>query len=220
MGTYKYRIRLFSITDKADKHAFIRMNRGHRNDPEKDLVYHKHVSGSIKNPQIIEFSMEGAEDKAPYFNISYFNSNPNSKEIKPLFIDWVEQEGPFYESNHSPGFKLLSRYDLDKMSQENIQSLIREFATLAFRTKTPSKELLDALNKHFEFLKTNSGDQRSSIIKTLAAVMSTPHFLYISEYNSADERIEISDQELANRLSFFLWSSIPDEELASESDLW
>ncbi|MCH2209310.1 MAG: DUF1592 domain-containing protein [Lentisphaerales bacterium] len=217
IGTYKYRMRVFTISDQPDKHAYIRMNRGHRNDPEKDLVYHKQISGSIKSPQILEFTMVGGEEKAPYFNINYFNSNPNTKAIKPLFVDWVEQEGPFYEPNTSPGFKLLSQQNLDKMPHENVASLIREFAELAFRTKSPSEELLNALNKHFEFLNTNSGDQRSSIIKTLAAIMSTPHFLYISEYNSADERIEISDQELANRLSFFLWSSIPDEELKNKA---
>ncbi|MCM8533012.1 MAG: DUF1587 domain-containing protein, partial [Lentisphaeraceae bacterium] len=82
MGTYNYRVKLFALTDKVDKHAYIKMTRGHRNDPEKDLVYHKQITGSLKNPQILEFSMTGAEEKAPYFNMNYFNSNPNSKSIK------------------------------------------------------------------------------------------------------------------------------------------
>ncbi|MCM8530290.1 MAG: DUF1592 domain-containing protein, partial [Lentisphaeraceae bacterium] len=119
----------------------------------------------------------------------------------------------FFKPNNSAGFKLLSQHDLSKIPLENIPSLIRDFTTLAYRSKVPSADLLNALNKHFDFLYANSRDLRSSIIKTLAAVMSTPHFLYISEYNSAEERVEISDIELANRLSFFLWSSIPDEIL-------
>jgi mono/diheme cytochrome c family protein len=60
----------------------------------------------------------------------------------------------------------------------------------------------------------------------LAAVLSSPEFLFRIERDPAGVRpgsvYAISDLELASRLSFFLWSSIPDDELidvAARGDL-
>ena len=52
----------------------------------------------------------------------------------------------------------------------------------------------------------------------LATVLVNPHFLFRAEQSSSDRQETsaprpVSDLELASRLSFFLWSSIPDEEL-------
>ena len=51
----------------------------------------------------------------------------------------------------------------------------------------------------------------------LARVLSSPNFLYRIEKDPPDARVgvahPVTDVELASRLSFFLWSSIPDEKL-------
>jgi hypothetical protein len=48
-----------------------------------------------------------------------------------------------------------------------------------------------------------------AMIEVLATILATPEFLYITQEDSSI----ISETELASRLSFFLWSSIPDKEL-------
>jgi hypothetical protein len=48
-----------------------------------------------------------------------------------------------------------------------------------------------------------------AMLEVLATVLATPEFLYLTQQDSKT----ISEVELASRLSFFLWSSIPDEEL-------
>ena len=57
----------------------------------------------------------------------------------------------------------------------------------------------------------------------LSAILASPHFLYRAESGVGTGATRaLSDLELASRLSFFLWSSLPDEELvklASESRL-
>jgi mono/diheme cytochrome c family protein len=57
----------------------------------------------------------------------------------------------------------------------------------------------------------------------LSAILASPHFLYRAESGVGTSATRtLSDLELASRLSFFLWSSIPDDELvklASESRL-
>src|SRR5207249_6853625 len=64
---------------------------------------------------------------------------------------------------------------------------------------------------------TSDGDFDAGIARALSLVLFNPGFLFRVEADP--ERIQpgtnyrISDLELASRLSFFLWSSIPDDEL-------
>ena len=61
----------------------------------------------------------------------------------------------------------------------------------------------------------------AGIEMALSAVLVSPHFLFRLEPDPAGVRphtpYRVSDVELASRLSFFLWSSIPDEELLDEA---
>ncbi|HEY7800470.1 MAG TPA: DUF1592 domain-containing protein, partial [Hyphomonadaceae bacterium] len=61
------------------------------------------------------------------------------------------------------------------------------------------------------------GDFEAGIRAGLARILTSPAFLFRSEQDPADLPVgaahRISDLELASRLSFFLWSSIPDDEL-------
>ena len=55
-----------------------------------------------------------------------------------------------------------------------------------------------------------------AMLEVLATVLATPEFLYLTQrISNADNKTSktISDVELASRLSFFLWSSVPDDEL-------
>ena len=61
------------------------------------------------------------------------------------------------------------------------------------------------------------GDFEAGIEMALRAVLVSPEFLFRVEQDPAgvapNTAYRISDLELASRLSFFLWSSIPDDEL-------
>ena len=61
------------------------------------------------------------------------------------------------------------------------------------------------------------GDFDAGIGAALSAVLINPEFLFRVELDPADlktgESYRVSDLELASRLSFFLWSSLPDDEL-------
>jgi mono/diheme cytochrome c family protein len=63
----------------------------------------------------------------------------------------------------------------------------------------------------------SEGDFDTGIGRALSAVLSNPEFLFRVEVDPdgvpAGTAYHISDLELASRLSFFLWSSIPDDEL-------
>jgi mono/diheme cytochrome c family protein len=59
-----------------------------------------------------------------------------------------------------------------------------------------------------------SSDFELSVRDALSAVLVSPHFIYRAEAGLFDtDARPVDDFELASRLSFFLWSSLPDEEL-------
>jgi hypothetical protein len=63
---------------------------------------------------------------------------------------------------------------------------------------------------------------RSAYLSAMTGVMASKNFYYIVEGSPDQQRQWIDDWELASRLSFFLWSSMPDEELfeaAGKSEL-
>src|SRR5207248_4789336 len=60
------------------------------------------------------------------------------------------------------------------------------------------------------------GDFDNGITAALSAVLTNPEFLFRVESDpkkAASGVYRITDLELASRVSFFLWSSIPDDEL-------
>lgn len=64
---------------------------------------------------------------------------------------------------------------------------------------------------------SKGGDFEAGIEMALSAVLVSPRFLFRVEHDpaglAANTPYRISDLELASRLSFFLWSSVPDDEL-------
>ena len=85
--------------------------------------------------------------------------------------------------------------------------LIKKFVTRAYRRPVKEAELQDyQIYLNQQHRKTESWHE--AFIKTFAAVMSSPDFLYIKEPIG-----ELPPFALANRLSYFLWSAMPDLEL-------
>ncbi|MGZ3273278.1 MAG: DUF1592 domain-containing protein [Caulobacteraceae bacterium] len=91
------------------------------------------------------------------------------------------------------------------------QKIVANMAERAFRrpvTDADLRPLMGFYDRGRKAGETFDGGVRDS----LAAILASPHFLYRAEAPS-DQVRELSDIELASRLSFFLWSSIPDKEL-------
>jgi mono/diheme cytochrome c family protein len=92
------------------------------------------------------------------------------------------------------------------------RKIIANLARRAFRRPVTDEDV----NPLMAFYKTGyaaRGFDRG-VRDALSAVLASPHFLYRVESGDAPGGARtLSDLELASRLSFFLWSSLPDEEL-------
>lgn len=138
-----------------------------------------------------------------------------------LWFDWVEIEGPFYPEKR-PAFEDLLYPGLetgkngpylnhDKPARE----FLGKFATLAFRRKAPEPDYLDALHKNFVDLRAAGKNYREAMTEVMGIVLASPSFLFIQEAVPAQDEPHglLDNRELAIRLSYFLWSSPPDDEL-------
>ena len=90
---------------------------------------------------------------------------------------------------------------------------LEPFLTKAFR-KPVEEELLDRYATHV-LRQLDSGVAFEEAMKSIAAAaIASPRFLYLYDKSASSEAAEaIDDFELASRLSFFLWGSLPDETL-------
>ena len=95
------------------------------------------------------------------------------------------------------------------------ERIVSAFARRAYRRPVVAADW--AKPRKFYHEAKEAGGFEAGIGSALSAVLVSPEFLFRIERDPADVAPEttypISDVELASRLSFFLWSSIPDEEL-------
>ncbi len=121
----------------------------------------------------------------------------------PVYISWPppSHQRLLFESAHSGD---EPRY---------VRNLLRRFMTRAFR-RPVSEEEVEQTARLFDTIRPRSDSFEQAIRETFASVLVSPHFLYIVEHRGRQpENGRVSDWELASRLSYFLWSSAPDQQL-------
>ncbi|WP_236622027.1 DUF1592 domain-containing protein [Novipirellula maiorica] len=123
-------------------------------------------------------------------------------------------EGPFYEQWPTESMKttLLSDKMPDLRSAKAREYLLGRFAIRAFRRRVTREEIglwFNYLNNQYK----QSRDWNDAVVKTMTAMMASTDFLYLFE-----EQGELSDFPLASRLSYFFWSTMPDQELFSAAN--
>ncbi|HSP66357.1 MAG TPA: DUF1592 domain-containing protein [Bryobacteraceae bacterium] len=98
--------------------------------------------------------------------------------------------------------------------------IFANIARRAFRRPVSDRDLAAPLAFFKEARKT--GDFEKGIEGGLIAILASPKFLYRAEVPpqnvAAGSLYRLSDVDLASRLSFFLWSSIPDNELLTAAE--
>ncbi len=139
----------------------------------------------------------------------YYNSKKNK------FPDAVTLVGPFPGAGEKASRKKILTCD-PKSGTTCIERILHTLARRAYRRPVTPTEVASLMR--FVSDSTRNGHSVEYGIRTaLAAVLVSPHFLFRIE-RDADRKDpskvhRISDLELASRLSYFLWRSMPDDEL-------
>ncbi|MCA9139103.1 MAG: DUF1592 domain-containing protein [Planctomycetales bacterium] len=126
----------------------------------------------------------------------------------------VEFRAPVYASWPPPSHERLlfaSQHSDDE--PRYVRELLRELMTRAFRRPATAQEV-EQNAELFELIREQSDSFEQAIRETFASVLISPHFLYLVETREDPSNAQrVSDWELASRLSYFLWSSAPDQQL-------
>ena len=137
-------------------------------------------------------------------------------ESSAVLIEHIEIAAPVYDQwppqSHRNVF--IESENLDDETTY-AREVITAFMARAWR-HAPTEHEVDRKLRLFEQLRPNCQDSQSAIIEVLAAVLTSPKFLYVmsnQQTNEASEKVRLSPSELATRLSLFLWCSLPDETL-------
>ncbi|MGY8814896.1 MAG: DUF1592 domain-containing protein [Gammaproteobacteria bacterium] len=146
----------------------------------------------------------------------------NYKGGKPAILN-VTVTGPFNakESPDTPSRKKIFACQPTNSTDEACpKTILSRLAHHAYRRPVTDQEI-DSLLRLYRAGRDQDGFE-SGIELALQSILTGPEFLFRVEQNSPGaspgEVYPVSDIDLASRLSFFLWSSIPDEELLSVAE--
>ena len=136
--------------------------------------------------------------------------DPDLHKQPQIHIHAVEFEGPVLDAwPPSHHLRLAGEPEVDEGLRA--RKALQAFMNLAYRRPATDQEVGDMFSL-YEIIRKNSASYESAIRETLALVLVTPEFLYLIE-PSPGKRRQLTDFEIATRLSYFLWSTMPDPEL-------
>lgn len=130
-------------------------------------------------------------------------------------VDWVQVSGPVRPkgaSEQSPVFFVKPSSDL--AADDAAYQIIERFTQRAFRRPVDQSDV----QRYYSIYKRTSEQGESftpSIKLALSAALISPKFLFRHEFAPSDTigEFALDDFQIASRLSYFLWMSMPDAEL-------
>lgn len=126
-----------------------------------------------------------------------------------VLVDWIEWEGPLLtpaEQSRRAGVQPPA-----DAPESVVAEHLRGFAERAWRRPVRAEELAQYLKTYAT--ERAAGEKTADAYRAaLQGVLTSRHFIYLVEGDPA-ARAQLTDHELASRLSYFLWSSMPDDAL-------
>ena len=181
----------------------------------------------VRDTALREYVFEGAINNYPSDDVQTENDNylagvreigvrseyTDGRERPRLRVQSVEFEGPFYENwpptTHRRIF--IGSANEDKPEQY-AREIVREFAGRAFRRPITAAEEASLMAVWKESFAAQP-DFTQSIKDTLLIVLTSPQFLFLIEKSDTTKPEPLTDHELASKLSYFLWNTMPDPRL-------
>ena len=152
-----------------------------------------------------------------------FLLNPNAPQMfddkgngifSTVIFDWIEWEGPIV----TPQEKALREgiFPENNATVEQVSNRLQYFAERAWRRKVDPQELSGYL-KSFQADLEEGEEVQDAFRTAILRVLTSRNFIYLVE-GEPKPREMLNEHELASRLSYFLWSSMPDNTLFSKAN--
>jgi mono/diheme cytochrome c family protein len=193
------------------------------------------VKAKASDPKTYEIEVKVAEAGSKRFSVAFLNDFYNVKTVerkregKPPKKEQVIEDRNFYcvhlevagplgvEAPLPETHRRIFTKETDGKNDALVaRELIANFTGKAWRRPVTKGES-DRLIQLYHEAKANGDNFAAAVKHALTAVLVSPHFLFRNEIqrdpNNPAAVSEIDEYALAARLSYFLWSSLPDDEL-------
>lgn len=185
-------------------------------DVDGKTIAEKQITGTQQKPETI-YATADISRGSRSLTIRFPDQPKGNNDPRRLVVQTLEVRTP-------PEPLLPASYDRIMIarprkgltSEQAAHRVISHFAKRAFRRPVTDDEIARYV-KLVKLAQTNGDGYETGIRLAVQAILVSPHFLFRVEQDTAnvDEKgvRTINEFELATRLSYFLWSSMPDDEL-------
>jgi hypothetical protein len=231
-GTIQVTVQAYALIPEGQMIPQMEVNIGIRSDtlsPSERLGVVA-VTGTKQEPQIVvlkgrieQFPLPGDNPKYPGIQIRIKNltakpvpkpkkgSAPVPSTEPQIVVQSVDFKGPVYDA-WPPEHHRQILPDTDRQQPDYVPTVIRNFMRRAYRRPVTTEEV-QRIVSFYEKIAPHSGSFEEGIRESLALVLISPDFLYMAEPLSNTTRGALNSHQLAVRLSYLLWSTMPDDRL-------
>jgi len=199
-----------------------RLTRVEYENTVRDLFYFKEFKAEDLPPDEIGYGFNNIAD--------LLNISPNQLELylntaeraiaqldataKPS-ANWAKNDKTYWEPDDGVFLPIKDVELRFNNNQVRVRKVLETFLPRAYR-RPVKKEEIDRLMVFAQLSLAQEGEsfvRPKSVYAPLRAALCSPYFLYRVEQDPLEGTAPINEYELASRLSYFLWSSMPDDEL-------
>jgi Protein of unknown function (DUF1592)/Protein of unknown function (DUF1588)/Protein of unknown function (DUF1585)/Protein of unknown function (DUF1587)/Protein of unknown function (DUF1595)/Planctomycete cytochrome C len=189
-------------------------------------LYFKNEALFRKKPPAAPAEIEAAKKRAEEVAANYrkgmqelevytvFNPEIDLATIPRLWIEWLEVEGPIDPWPPQARTELFFDGEAREFDRDYIREIFARFLPRAYRRPIEPKEIDALVAWVLKAQQANKLTGPEAVREGVKMVLCAPGFLLLQE-PTGDRTTprQLTDHELACRLSYFLWSSMPDEGL-------
>jgi hypothetical protein len=148
-----------------------------------------------------------------------FDNNASTLFVPPILMEKYLAAAADVLRAADPARYVVDRPGPGLSKEEAARRCLAALARRAFRRPVGDGEV-EPLMRLFRLADARGDGFEAAVRLALRGVLVSPHFLYLVERDRTDVEgpYRVSDHELACRLSYFLWSSMPDQELSDLAD--
>jgi hypothetical protein len=146
-------------------------------------------------------------------SVSFENDYWMDPEDRNLHVDWIRIEGPLGAAGSNPARDRI--LVCAEQTPDCARLIFETFGRRAWRRPLTAEEL-DGLAAFLDLAAAEGEGFDRGIELGLTALLVSPSFLFRVELDGPDGE-PVSGWELASRLSYFLWSSMPDDRLLDKA---
>jgi hypothetical protein len=229
-GEYLFKTKLFK---RAEKDTVVKV---------AILAVGKNVSNPVKDADLAQFGNEHIKNLRPFSILKIQELKAEAKDkseiiqlklepnidferiaiavLKPengkdaeVLVDFFYLQGPM--DTRPTSHKKLLACDTKKAKPEQTREILERFLNRAYR-RPATKEEIDRSVKLAELTEKETGKWEAGIQLAMQAVLVSPKFLFRIEANGKPDSIDpvpLDQYQLATRMSYFIWASMPDDQL-------